>query len=299
MQACTISTRSHWFKCLALHEGLAKQGIELHVLLIDGHFEIASIPNGLHVMGIDHIEHDLKAKLLNKYRRRPNKLRWAFKPLLLLELLKRFEQVCYFDNDIDVIGNLEPVFQKLKQHSILLTPHHYPVDPSQDQNWMEANFRVGLYNAGFIGTQKSGFDALNWWAKACLYNIKQAYWRGLFDDQKYLDLLPVIDPNSGILHHRGCNVAAWNSLHSFIQFDESGTGYVEKDPLLFIHYAAMSLRDFAKEGHPLQAHCRAYVSRLKKYNPDFSPSISLWDRTVWNSWLYYIRWRWARIWEKP
>jgi lipopolysaccharide biosynthesis glycosyltransferase len=248
---------------------------------------------------LNDIEHELTQALQTKYKRRPNKLRWAYKPLFLLHLLKEYEQVCYFDNDIDVVGSLQPIQDQLRQHSLLLSPHHYPIDPSQDQNWMEANFRVGLYNAGFMAVNKSASNALNWWARACLYNIKQAYWRGLFDDQKYLDLMPILDPHVGILHHRGCNVAAWNSTNVVFQKEADGQVIINEEPLIFIHFAAMSLRVFSHHDHALNEHYRAYVERLKKRHSTYSEKGTIWDRTVWNSWLYYLRWRWARIWEKP
>jgi hypothetical protein len=299
MQACTISTRSHWFKCLALYDGLAEQGIDLHVLMVDNFSALEGVPKGIHVYGLNEVDHELSEALMNKFRGHSNKLRWAFKPLFLLHLLKEFDQVCYFDNDIDVVGSLQPIQQKLEHHSLLLSPHHYPTDPQKDQNWMEANFRVGLYNAGFLAANRSATKALNWWAQACLYNIKQAYWRGLFDDQKYLDLLPIIDPKAGILHHRGCNVAAWNCTNILVQKDSNGHVSINQDPLIFIHFASMSLRDFSQEGHALNGHYKAYVQRLHKRNSQYSEKSTIWDRTVWNSWLYYLRWRWARIWEKP
>jgi hypothetical protein len=51
---------------------------------------------------------------------------------------------------------------------------------------------------------------MQWWASCCAYRCEKNPIRGTFDDQRYLDLLPVMDERVHILRHKGCNVADWN-----------------------------------------------------------------------------------------
>jgi hypothetical protein len=242
---------------------------------------------------------ELAHSLQKKYRHQLDKLRWSMKPIFMMHLLEDYDTVLYFDNDIDVVGPLDLAWEKTQMHSVMLCPHFYPTNPSKDQNWLEANFRVGLFNAGFFGASKAGLASLQWWAHCCLYNIKQAYWRGLFDDQKYLDLLPIQDPGVGILHHRGHNVAAWNTFDTLIQKEDQGNFQIQGDRLTFIHFAPLSLREFSKSTHPLHEFYLDYTSRLIQLQPNFKAHQQGWSKTALNSVIYYIRWRLARLFENP
>jgi lipopolysaccharide biosynthesis glycosyltransferase len=123
---------------------------------------------------------------------------------------KEISKLIYVDNDIAFFGEYGFLFKLLDEHNILLTPHFYERNPEENQNWLEANFRVGLFNAGFVGANNKTISTLEWWAKCCAYRCEKNYMRGLFDDQKYLDMFPVIEPTTKILDHQGCNLAGWN-----------------------------------------------------------------------------------------
>src|SRR5690606_13445248 len=109
---------------------------------------------------------DLTFSNLEKYKHRFNsdQFRWFLKPVYAKFLLEnRYDQLIYVDNDIYFFNSPDFLFEKLNHSNFLLTPHFYKADPTTEQDWLEANFRVGLYNAGFFGVNKNGIEILDWW----------------------------------------------------------------------------------------------------------------------------------------
>lgn len=269
---CTITSASHWFKVNALFESLKSNGCtELHCLITDQLY--APEQAGIITHSLNDLNDDLSQAIIRKYT--GNQLRWSCKPLFLKKLLESgYEKVIYVDNDIAFFGSPEPLFEKLNDKSILLTPHFYPADPTKDQIWMEANFRVGLYNGGFIGVNHSAIPAMEWWAEACLYNVKKAYRRGLFDDQKYLDLMPVLYDGTEILKHKGCNVAGWNILTSPRSIDKNGVVTLNGQwPLVFVHFNYYTIDCILKGKDPcLEMPWQQYLKWVRLQNADYDPA---------------------------
>lgn len=286
---------------MALAESIGNhhESYTLHVLIVDG-----TKPNIVHQniiwYDLTEITDSTSIKIKNKYH--GNKLRWACKPLFLSYLLEKkiASQLIYFDNDICVVGNTAFLFEMLGTYPILLTPHHYNQSPNYSQNWFEANFRVGLYNAGFIGANTDGLSALKWWAECCLYNIKKSYSRGLFDDQKYLDLLPVIFDGVQIVKHGGCNIAGWN-------IDTLKRTNSDKDKLLinsiyepiFIHFTPLTIENILnKSDHKLTIFWNKYHNLLKFFNQNYSYKKEL-KKNIFDyyNYFFYTLWKIKRHFE--
>jgi hypothetical protein len=288
---CTISTISHLYKTYALADSIMPFGGVLHVLLIDGIEQNNSqIPQNVSFYSLDHLTDEIAKQLISKYKNK-DQLRWALKPVFLKFLLKNNPEVIYVDNDIFFFNDFSFLFEKLKEKSILLTPHFYESDPQNNQNWLEANFRVGLYNAGFIGVNSEAKPALDWWASCCLYNVKKSYRRGLFDDQKYLDLVPVLFDNVEIMKHKGLNLAGWNYKNYPNKLFE------ETNYLIFIHFAELSLIEFSKTENPWHKNYCNYCNALKKYKPNFNFKREIVNKKTILNYLYYINWKLWRLFE--
>ena len=265
---CTISTKDHLFKTQALFQSLKKNtDAKLFCLITDA--EVRSINNvEFTAIGTDRLQGELADNIKAKYY--GDQLRWACKPLMLLWLLEQgYEKVIYLDNDIFFFSPADFLFDLLDQNSVVLTPHFYLSDPAKEQFWLEANFRIGLYNAGFIGVNTSGKDALKWWASCCAYNIKKSAWRGLFDDQKYLDMFPILFDHVHILKHLGCNVAFWNIGQRNGNLNSNGELVFEgEQPLVFIHFTKGTLRFIQRGFDPLLLpYLEDYEKTLKKFSP--------------------------------
>lgn len=270
---CTISTHSHLYKTLALADSVQNHGRSfiLHVLMVDGDKNYKA-QNCVFYNLDDLTGNDTAAQIIKKYKRASDKLRWSLKPVFLTHLLKNTDQkVVYVDNDQFFYNDYNFLFDLLSTHSILLTPHYYKHNPVEQQNWLEANYKVGLYNAGFLGASRSGIETLEWWGNCCLYRCEKNALRGLFDDQKYLDLVPVIDKNALVLRHQGCNVAGWN-IELCKRTMVNGNVVINNEyPVVFVHYNAFTIRQIENGTDPLLAKMyEEYFMSLKKHKPDLN-----------------------------
>lgn len=288
---CTISTKSHLYKSKALHASLFS--------LFDGDFcclvtdaVAVNWENNAIIHDLESLETEDIISLKEKYK--SDKLRWALKPVYLKYLLAiGYEKVIYIDNDVYFFNSPLKLFDKLNLFSILLTPHYYPSDPKNHQNWFEANFRVGLYNAGFIGVNQNAIPMLNWWIDACRYNLKKSFWRGLFDDQKYLDLVPIIFEGVEVVKDTGCNLAGWNFNNRLNTLKGPNL-----DSITFIHFAELTIREFSKIDSPFHPLWKLYEKQLIKFNDKFTLTNSTFSIRNLNAYLYFLCWRIVRLFEK-
>jgi hypothetical protein len=244
---CTISTKSHLGKTYALCHSIIEINnlSKINVLITDEKKVNVSVPDNLvsfiNLFDADDLENDdWYKKTFRIYSSHPDKMRWTLKPVFLRWLLKQqssVSKIIYTDNDIYFIDNYNFLFEMLEENNILLTPHWRADNPFKHPWWFETNFRDGIFNAGFVGVNKNSIAALEWWATVCLYKCKKSYIQGLFDDQKYLDLMPVIEPKTAIVQHRGCNVAGWNIIK--LKRNIAGDKIIIDNtfPLIFVHFA--------------------------------------------------------------
>lgn len=271
---CTVSTANHLYKTFALAESLEQGSLfTLHVLVTDSNREY-KFPNCVFYKLTDTENFGSAVQVISKYKTNADKLRWCMKPVFMQFLLdKHVGKIIYLDNDLFFYHDYNFLFDLLNAHSILLTPHYYKNNPNKEQNWFEANFRVGLYNAGFVGASKNAIKTLRWWADSCLYRCEKNAFRGLFDDQKYLDLVPVMDENAHVLRHKGCNVAGWNQelcLRSILKGEVMIDG---KFPIVFVHFNATTIREILNgSDNLLLAHFEKYFAALKKHKPELKKS---------------------------
>ncbi len=297
-QFCTITTVSHLYKVSALSKSLKNQGHQfvLNVLVIDddSSFELENC-NFLKLSDINN-QHTA-AQIITKYRTNKDKLRWSLKPVLMKHLLLQpeTEQLIYLDNDLFFFSDYGFLFELLNKHRFILTPHFYKNDPNKNQNWLEANFRIGLYNAGFVGANKGAVTTLRWWADCCLYRCEKNSFRGLFDDQKYLDIIPIIEESALIIRHKGCNVAGWNTEICPREIVNHRLLIEGKYEIVFIHFNENTIRDIVSgSDFILFNHYRAYIETLKHYRDNlekrefyFEPrltdrlKLSIWKMLTW------------------
>ena len=296
---CTITTADHLYKTLSLYDSLRgiHEDVRLHVLCID---EIGPVPaeeGVFYYQPSDMAYLPAAGAIISQYNGSRDKLRWCLKPVFLRYLTEhKADKVSYVDNDIYFYDDYAFLFEMLDSHNFLLTPHHYPRDPTCEQNWLEANFKVGLYNAGFIGVNKTAAKSLEWWAECCAYRCEKNPLRGTFDDQKYLDLIPVLEEGAYIIRHKGCNVAEWNRA-IITRSEQDGKVLLDgKYPLVFVHYNGTTIRAIVEGAEPcLKGSFDIYLANLKKYKTEITtgqlmnhPSMT--DRVKYRIWKLATKW---------
>jgi hypothetical protein len=283
---CTISTNDHLFKVDALFSSLKDVGSDSEMICLATQLGEDNIENGILLRPGDLKLGEIERVLKTKHEETTDELRWSLKPVLISALLNEYDKVIYLDNDIFFFNSPIFLWKELDDNDVLLTPHNYPRDPKKNQNWLEANFKVGLYNAGFIGVNKKAKHMIDWWADCCSYRCEKSWFRGLFDDQKYLDLVPIVHPNTKIMEHKGCNVAGWNVDVCRRTLSSNGEVTInEVWPVVFVHFNGFSVRAIINgEDASLTPHLNHYVSSLQKFNPKLALA-HLWkENTTWDRW---------------
>ena len=281
------------YKTYALAESLKATGNNmLHVLVVDSKEELSF--DGCRFWYLDGLQlGNTGGDIVQKYRHNADKLRWSLKPVFMQLLLAQdlCSKIVYLDNDLFFYSDGQFLFDLLDKYSFLLTPHHYRNSPLSHQNWFEANYRVGLYNAGFVGASVAGIKTLQWWADCCAYRCEKSAVRGLFDDQKYLDLVPILEETAYIMRHKGCNVAGWNTE---VCKREMVNGEVLIDgtyPVVFIHFNDTTIREIANgNDKALMPHYQKYVQSLKRYRPELKEEELIKPQRI-SDRLKYIVWK--------
>lgn len=296
---CTITTFSHLYKTWALLDSIKAidQRSIVHILLIDADKKSVLIPDSItncRLYTVEELISTTSQKIIKKYTGYNDKLRWSLKPVFIQHLLlnKISSKIIYVDNDIVFFNDFAFLFDELDKHPVLLTPHRYPTTPDKNQNWLEANFKVGLYNAGFIGANITAINTMEWWAKCCYYRCEKNAIRGLFDDQKYLDLIPIIEPTAKVLNHKGCNVADWNIENCKRVFVNGKVLIDDIWPIIFMHFNKSTVQSFINGNDELlKSYFDQYILTLKKYKPtlkinDEGYTMSLMEKIKLNLWNF-------------
>jgi hypothetical protein len=178
--------------------------------------------------------------------------------LKLMELYPEEKQFLYMDPDTLAVSPMQELIEFLQKWQIVLTPHLTAPESAMDailDNEVCA-LRHGAYNLGFLGIARGPESSrfLRWWADR-LYSLCYAdYARGLFTDQKWIDLAPGMF-EIGIFKHAGYNAAPWNLSQRLATWSQDGKAVLMNGlPLRFFHFSGLD--SGANEG------------MVKKYCPD-------------------------------
>ena len=164
----------------------------------------------------------------------------AIKGFALEFLLGYGDDVLYLDPDIAVFNDLSELHELLKTKSVVLTPHI--LDPESDYSAIidsEVNaLKHGIFNLGFIAVSctPEGNRFAHWWAWRLYDFCVEDFHKGLFVDQKWLNLAPAIFEDVSIWKHKGANLASWNISQRTLE-EDTGNLLVDGTPLLFLHFS--------------------------------------------------------------
>ena len=152
-------------------------------------------------------------------------------------------KIAYIDPDIAILNPLDPIEKWLDEYGILLTPHllDYTNNPQSIQdNEIMGTMRHGTFNLGFLAvnsTIQDGRRFIDWWADRLMQYCYADYERGLFTDQKWVDLAPSFFESLLVIHDPGYDVASWNLDCREVSFNEQGQLVVNGSyPLRFYHF---------------------------------------------------------------
>ncbi|HEV8629481.1 MAG TPA: glycosyltransferase, partial [Thermoanaerobaculia bacterium] len=126
----------------------------------------------------------------------------------------------------------------LESRDLAMTPHiTRPIDDEATPG--ERDFLLsGAYNLGFLGIafNERTLPFLEWWHRRLMRECLHAVDRGLFVDQRWMDLAPSLLERVALLREPGWNVAYWNLVHRRLEKRQDGW-WVEGTPLRFFHFS--------------------------------------------------------------
>jgi glycosyltransferase involved in cell wall biosynthesis len=161
---------------------------------------------------------------------------WMFAHLFALG----YDRVVYFDPDIALFSSLAELRTVELDTLMLLTPHvTVPID-GDDPTGERPFLQSGAYNLGFLAVWRhpAQQDFLRWWQSRLETRCVAEVERGLFVDQKWLDLAPGLFPGVAVLRHDGWNVAYWNLRQRTVR-NGGGRLTVNGAPLRFFHFSGV------------------------------------------------------------
>jgi hypothetical protein len=267
---CTLFDKNYLYKGLALYHSMTKHcpNYMLWILCMDE--TTYTLLNKLKLKNTVLIElktlEKTNPKLLDvKNDRNAGEYSWTCKPDLLIYILgsnPELESITYLDSDLFFFTNPESAFKEFANHSIMLTPHRFPLDK---KNWDK---KSGRYNAGaiFFKNNKTTHYCLKWWREEC---IKWCYHRhepGRLGDQKYLDQF---NKRFSGVHDTilpSLNLGPW----SLPQFDikKSNTNIlINTSPLILFHFHGLKIYNGKKITFDYGKHGLSDTSKELIYSP--------------------------------
>ena len=247
MNVCTIIAKNYVSQARVLAESFREKHPDgrCTVLVIDdfdGYLDPADEP--FELIGIDEIGLPDVARMAASYD--VTELSTAVKPWLLRHLLDRggTKAVTYLDPDILITESLEEVDALAREYGVVLTPHFTEPLPRDGLRPSEEDILIaGAYNLGFIalGAGETADELLGWWSERLESHCLVEPDKGLFVDQRWIDLVPGIWPRAHILRDTAYNVAYWNMPTRKLEWD--GSRYlVDSKPLRFFHFSGFDPR---------------------------------------------------------
>jgi hypothetical protein len=168
----------------------------------------------------------------------------AAKPWLLSHLLKETGgAIVYLDPDVQAQSRFVELEGLAPEPVVVLTPHLTTPKPRDDAlGEEEALLMYGTFNLGFITVLPGAEPFLKWWQGRLRRRCLDAPSRGLFVDQRWMDMAPSFF-DVRILRHPGYNVAFWNASERQVESTPEGGYRVLGNQLRFVHFSGFDPRD--------------------------------------------------------
>jgi glycosyltransferase involved in cell wall biosynthesis len=210
-----------------------------HVLFVDQCEDFGQLGGELFTaMGIEALPLPKLREFLFRYD--IMELNTAAKPYMFAHLRRQgYDRVVYLDPDILVMDRLVDIERMLDEGATaVVTPHlTAPLDDGRRPNELDI-MRTGSYNLGFLALNSlPASDAfIAWWEQKLEYDAVVDVERGLFTDQKWIDLAPGMFGGFAILRDSGYNTAYWNLPHRPVTTVD-GAWFAGGQPLRFFHFS--------------------------------------------------------------
>jgi hypothetical protein len=167
----------------------------------------------------------------------------ALKPWLLRRVLSEAQAAVYLDSDMHVYAPLSELMDA--PDAVLVTPHVLAPIARDGRRPNEIDLLIaGIFNAGMIGVRRGAAADrfLSLWAERLGWGCVVDLERGLYNDQRWLDLLVQVTDGVGVLRDPGYNVAYWNLIERPLESHADGWR-VSGRPLCCFHFSGFDPRE--------------------------------------------------------
>lgn len=255
----TIASKNYFAYVRTLMKSLEDSNphMERYVVVVDElDDEFIALPRNFELLELNKLE--LPHPKCFQFRYDIMEFNTAVKPFAIRKLFEKYDRVIYLDPDIYVYRRLEPIENALDSgDNFVFTPHFNGLFENDGMHPSEVDIMLaGIYNLGFIALNKcvDTLEMVSWWSDKLEYQCVNEQEKGIFVDQKWMDLVPGYYKNVCILHDSGLNVAYWNLSHRKI-VKKQGEWYVNNEPLIFFHFSGLNVHDI----NAISKHQNRYV----------------------------------------
>jgi len=187
--------------------------------------------------------------------------------------------VFFFDPDMVLFSRFGELVSALAAHSVVLTPHQTTPETTVDaimDNEM-ASLVHGVFNLGFLGVRNSeeGRRFSRWWRDRLLLFCHDDRSRGLFTDQKWVNLAPCFFDEVCVLRSPAFNVATWNISQRHATGSLEAGVFINGEPLGFFHFSGFDsgaqevmLKKYGKASPVLFELRRWYIDACRAQGQD-------------------------------
>ncbi len=193
-------------------------------------------------------------------------LNTAVKPFFFQFFISRYsdvESIYYFDPDTKLYSVLDGTDTILQTNGIVLTPHICtPIEIDEFFPKESTFLNYGIYNLGFIGVNpkhESVLPFLKWWGDRTFQSGYDDVCNGLFVDQLWINLVPILFKGVVILNDKGMNMAPWN-LH------EREISLIDNNKVLLKTGEELRFYHFSSYNYKLPQQLSKHYDRYNFYN---------------------------------
>lgn len=239
MNFATLFDKNYLSRGIILYNSLKQNCVDfkLYVLALDnftsdflekeGYLEIELIK----LKDLEDYDSELKE---SKKNRSLIEYYFTISPCLPLYILNNFkiDHVCTLDADLLFFSSPQKVFDKLENHSVIITPHKF------SKSLIHLN-SYGLFNVSFqiFKNNSVAINCLKIWRLDCLKACADIIVSGdNFADQKYLDKWPnLLNEELFILNDNVCGIAPWNVSNYDLKYINNIL-FSNNDRVIFYHF---------------------------------------------------------------
>ncbi|MCW5849511.1 MAG: hypothetical protein KIT87_05485 [Anaerolineae bacterium] len=268
LAGCTIAPQAHLAQARVLIESFFAHEPNGHfyLLLVDGLPSNETLDPRVHLVAPSQLPTDEYTALCFEYN--AGELCAALKAWFLFVLISVYgeRQVVLLDPETLVLQPLDAMRQALAAANLVLTPNFIAPAPVQaGVTEDELLLRVGAFHSGVLGVRATDETTrcLAWWAERLRHGCHVDPARGLFLDQKWLDLAPALFDGVTVLRDPAYHVT-WANLYGRNLTEENGQYRVNGQPLVCFRFSGLDPLDRQARGASGQSISLAADAPLRR-----------------------------------